>query len=871
MIWHSNDIESVINELGTNITTGLSSSVAEERLNKINTKIKEKEKSNSFLRYAFKELKSTNYYILYAIVAISIIFHFVFGVSNLFTPVILLVLAIIKAFAIAFIRALLNKNIKSLEINTISKIKVLRDSEVKEIFSNLLVPGDIIYIEEGNLVPVDARLIRESNLHCDEFAVTNETVPTGKDATVVLDDISEIPERKNMIYAGSHVLSGSGIAVVTEILDYTEVYKNTKLSENEHDASLNIEAKLSGLNKLISVSSAAVFALVFIISTISQLVAGNFAQHPFLNSVITSLLLVASLSAAFLMSSQKIITKSAISFGINRMKNLGILISNTKTIEKIANLQVICADKTGTFTQSKMQLTKLYSGGHMSSVTTDAIDGEHKMLLRLATLCCDGEVEIVRGVSIRRGDATQTAIIAASMEHLGLGKYELDNIYPRMASIPFNAERKLMTSVNVIDGINYVIVRGSVDKLVDKCTNDCTDYINTAEEMRRGGLRTLGVAIKQIGEISADITPEALESGLNFIGLLGLADIPRLDSKEAVKTAKKAGIKIVMITGDSKTTALSTARKLLITDSEECVMTGEEVTTLNDEQLYEVIGTKDVFAEVTADVRARIVKAFKDNGYTVAITGDNAVNTQSLRLSDVGYSMGKSGSDTAISESEVVIKNDSFASVIDSVRCARGIYRKITNAIKFFFSSSASIIFSTLLGSVIFGTHTFTAAEILLLVLVSIFGTSIAMANEKTEPSDIFNKINSDYGIFNLKFIIDVAFNAGIYTIIAIASYLIAFRVNISPSTFSFITMMLCFILSGIALRQEVISLKDLHKNKILTILSGATLVLLIVLTVLQVGALAAINFKYWLLSILIAVFATLIIAAIRAVRSNRS
>ena len=870
MIWHSNDIENVINELGTNITTGLSSTIAQERLEKINEKIRQKEKGSNFSKYAFKELKSNNYYFLYAAVVISIIFHFVFGVSNIFTPIILLVLSVTKAFALAFIRAKCSKNIKGLETNTISKIKVLRDSEVKEINSNLLVPGDIICVEEGSLVPVDARLIRQSNLHCDEYLVTNETVPTEKDATIVLDDISEIPERKNMIYAGSHVLSGSGVAVVTEILDYTEVYKNTKINENDQDTTLNIEAKLSGLNKLISVSSAAVFGLVFLVSTISQLISGLNLEHPFLNSVISALLLTAALGTAFLMSSQKVISKCAISFGIDRMKKSGILISSAKTIEKIAKLQVICADKTGTFTQSKMQLTKLYSGGNTVNVTTDVIDGEHKMLLRLAALCCDGEVEIVRGVSIRRGDATQTAIIASSMEHLGLGKYELDNIYPRMASIPFNAERKLMTSVNVIDGVNYVIVRGSVDKLIDKCNNDCTEYMKVAEEMRRGGLRTLGVAIKQIGEISADITSETLECELNFIGLLGLADIPRLDSKEAVKTAKKAGIKIVMITGDSKTTALSTARKLLITDSEDNVMTGQEVAALNDAQLYEVIGTYDVFAEVTAEVRARIVKAFKDNGHFVAITGDNAVNTQSLRLSDVGYSMAKSGSDTAISESEVVIKNDSFASVIDSVRCARGIYRKMTCAIKFFFSCAAGIILSTTLGSIIFGAHPFTAAQIILLVLIGIFGTSIAITSEKTESNDVYHKIKDDYGIFNLKFIIDVVFNALIYTIIAVASYLIAFRLNISPSTFSFITMMLTFILSGIALRREVIDVKEIQKNKVLTILSSATLVLLIILTTLKVGVLTAINFKYWLLSILISVFAALIIAAIRSVRSSR-
>ena len=869
MIWHSNDIESVVKELGSNVTTGLNTSACERLLNKIKVKIHNKEKDSGFSRYMLKELKSNNYYFLYSVIAISLIFHFVFNVIDIFTPLALLILAIIKVAVTAFIRTKCSKNIKSLEINTVSKIKVLRDGDVKKIDSNLLVPGDIIYIEEGNYVPADARLIREINLHCDEFAVTGETVPTQKDSTVILDAITEIPDRKNMIFAGSHVLSGSGIAIVTEILDFTEISKGKKISEADQDASLNIEAKLNGLYKLISVSSAAAFALAFLVLTISQLVAKNFTEHPFLNSVTSALLITGALAVGLITTLPKAVTKAAISFGINRMKESGILISNAKTIENIANLQVICADKTGTFTQSKMQLTKLYSGGNTLNVTTDVIGGEHKMLLRLAALCCDGDVEIVKGVSIRHGDATQTAIIAASMEHLGLGKYELDNIYPRMASIPFNAERKLMTSINVIDGTNYVIVRGSVDKLAEKCANDCSDYIKTAEEMSRAGLRTIGVAIKQTQEISVDITPENVESDLNFIGILGLADIPRLDSKEAVKVAKKSGIKIVMITGDAKGAALSTARKLLITDSEENVMTGNEVELLSDEQLLDIINNYNVFAEVTAEVRARIVKAFKDKGYTVAITGDNAVNTESLRLSSVGYSMGKSGSDTAISESEVVVQNDSFASVVESVRCARGIYRKITNALKFVFSAGLSIVLSVIIGSVIFGTHPFTAAEIVLLFAIGILGTSLALTFEKTESSDIFNKIDDTYGIFNLKFIIDVLFNTIIYTLIAIASYLIAFRFNISPSSFCFITLMLSFITSGIVLRRENINLSGFAQNKLFVIFAVATLLLLIILTIIKVGTLMAIGFKYWLVAILIAVLTALIIAAIRSVRNH--
>ena len=867
MIWHSNSLEDVITELKSNPKTGLSSEEASIRLQKINTKIENKKEKNTLIKHIIAEFKQPVFYLVFSAIIVALLFHWIFGLFTAFDIVAVLTMEIIKAILGGFANNRYLIEINSSEETEKSTIRVLRDGEVLEISSDLLVPGDIIQVQEGDYIPVDARLIAQNDLHCDEFSITNETVPSPKDATIVLSEISTISERDNMIFAGSYAVSGSGVAIVTEITDYTEYGKLQKIETVEDDFTLSIEQKLQHLTKLINSGATIVFAVLFIISLISGTIHSVYPNYAFMYGLASSLLLIGGLAISFIPSSVSLIATAAVSRGIKRMAGKGISIYNSKTVDTISKLDVICADKTGTFTQNKMLLTQIFNGNDTLNVATDAFNSDYKMLLRLAALCCDGEVKVIKGVSVHSGDPTQTAIIAASMEHLGLGKYDLDNIYPRMYEFPFDPERKLMTTVNVIDDRKYVIVRGQPEALITKCAGDCEAFMKTSEEMSARNLRVVGVATKLLDDDEISLTPDELETNLNFIGLLGLSDIPRLDSKPSVVDCQNAGMKVVMITGDHKSAALITASKLNIATTEDQILTGEELDAITDDKLCEIIDNYTVFAQVDSHHRTKIINAYKYNGHIVAITGDTASNTSALRTADVGYSMGTAGSDAAICASEVIIEDDSFSTVVDSVRDCRGIYGCIAKSIKFFFSSSLSILVSLVLGLLIFGTQILTTSEIIILAIGAISAMALGLVYEPSERKDLDLIIDNDFEIFKASFLFDVILQASIFTLAALVSYSIAGMWGISPSTFTFLTLTLVYILSAYISRTKATLVNFAAVNKHFLVFAVATLFVTILLIIMGVGKLSPIGFIGLTFSIVTAILSNIVLLAIKFIR----
>lgn len=860
MIWHSSDIDSVVSELNSNIENGLSMQEAEARLTNIKQKIKDKSEKFSYIKYLISEIKSPIYYFLFSAAILTLLLHWVFGILSVFEPITLIILAIVKAVFSSVVNFVCERSINSSTLTQTSTTTCLRDGEVKKINSNNLVPGDIIYIESGNYVPVDARLISVNSLHCDEFSISGDSVSIPKDSSSLLDEISPIQERNNMVYAGSHVVSGSGVAIVTEILDYTEYGKIQKIENDSIEQYLPIEDRLTQLSKILKTVLLGVSVAMFLISFICNLVAKIYPEQAFLNSFMNSGLLIAAVSVAFSPEFIKSIAKLALCFGIIKMKKRGIEVYNPQIIAKIAETNLICADKTGTLTQNKMVLTRIFNGLNEINVATDTVDGDYKMILRIAALCCDGDVKFVNGISSHYGDPTQTAIIAASMEHLGLSKYDLDNIYPRMASTPFDPSFKLMSTLNVIDGKNYVIVRGAVDELIPKCINNCERFSEWEKEMSQDGLRVVGVAMKQVDEIVSDLSYDFSETGLNFIGLLGISDMPRVDTRKAVISCQKAGIKVIMFTGDSKSAAFSLAQKMKIASKEEQVLTGAELDTISDEVLLEKICDFTVFSGVDAKQRERIITTFKALEYSIAVTGDGSSNTESMRVANVGYSMGKSGTDSTICESEVVIKDDSFATVVESIKSCRGIYNCIAKAIKFFFSASLGTIAAIILGNLIFGESVLTNCEILLFWLFSIVLTTVALTAEAFSKRDINTKIDNDFGIFKNKVLFDVLFNAAIYLISALVSYSIGTNTN-SPSLFTFCSLILTVIATSLVFRRKGGMISFSMNNKILFATFGIQVLIMIILSF------ASFSLLYWFYLLVINLFVILVSLGIKLIR----
>ncbi len=866
MIWHSNSLEDVIGELKSDPKAGLTSHEASLRLQKINTKIENKKEKNTLLKYILAEIRQPVFYFIFAAIIISLIFHWIFDVFTAFDIIAVLIMALLKAILGGFANHRYAIEINKSQETERTTFSVLRDGVVVEISSDLLVPGDIIRVGEGDYIPADARLLAQNDLHCDEFSVTGETVPAPKDALAILPEISAISQRDNMIFAGSYVVSGTGVAIVTEITDYTEYGKNQKIQTDTDEYTLSIEQRLLQLTKLINTGATVVFAVLFVISLIITTI-NSLYDFSFIYGLASSLLLVGGLAISFIPSSVSLIATAAVSRGIRRMSKKGISIYDSKTVDTISKLDVICADKTGTFTQNKMLLTQIFNGTDTLNVATDVFNAEYKMLLRLAALCCDGDVKYVKGVSVQSGDSTQTAIIAASMEHLGLSKYDLDNIYPRMYEFPFDPERKLMTTVNVIDGKKYVIVRGQPEALSLKCQGSCDVFLKTSEEMSARNLRVVGVATKVLNDDEISLTPDDLETNLNFVGLLGLSDIPRLDSKPSVIDCQKAGMKVVMITGDHKSAAFITASKLNIVSDENQILTGEEIDAIDDDKLCEIIDNYTVFALVDSNHRIRIIEAFKNNGHTVAITGDTASNTSSLRSADVGYSMGATGSDVAICTSEVIIDDDSFSTVVDSVRDCRGIYGCISKSLKFFFSSALGIVVSLVLGLLIFGTQILTTPEIILLAVGAISAMALGLVYEPAEHKDLELIIDNDFEIFKISFLFDVIFQAIIYTLTALVSYSLAGIYGVSPSTFTFLTLCLMFVLSAFISRTKKQLINFTNSNKHILVLAGITVLVTAILIICGIGKLATIGFVYWIFSLLTAIVSNLVLLAIKFIR----
>ena len=866
VIWHSNDLENVIRELKTNIETGLSFQDAKFRWERLNSKIEKNKAKPSFFVFLIEELRNPVYLYLLILAVVVFLFHFIFKTLTIFDAIAIILLMLLKAAASAFIKRHYAIEIDKVKTEEKSTSKVLRDGETISLNSKEIVPGDIILVSQGDYIPVDARLIRENDLHCDEYFVTGESVPTGKNANIVLQEISTVNERANMIFAGSSVVSGNGIAIVTEIEDYTEYGKKLALENEEETGSLSIEERLKQLSKLLNTILLGACGLIFIVSIIGLLVSKQFTNSAFLNSFLYSSLIVCSLLVAFIPATIETLSTAAVSRAIKRMKNKGISLFHTKTIDNISKIDVICADKTGIFTENKMVLTEIFDGQKYVNVKTDVINGEVKSLLRLAALCCDGEVKLVNGLPIESGDATQTSILSASMEHLGLSKYDLDNIYPRIDCFPFDPDRKIMTSINVIDGKKYAIVRGSVDSLVPKCTNNCSTFENAAIEMSENNLRVVGVGIKSIDDYVTGLSAEEIEQGLRFIGLLGLEDIPRADSKDAVIDCKKAGIKVVMLTGDNEKAAFGTAYKLRIANYETQILTGEKIAEMSDNELKEVINNYTVFAGITSTERFRIVNAFKENGNTVAITGNTAQNTLSLRAADIGYSMGKSGSDVAICSSEVVLENDSFASVADSIRNCKGAIHNIAKSLKFYLSSALGIILSVLFGSIIFGMSPLTPSELLILSITSILLMALGMVHEPAEKTDIALKIDNDAGIFKSKYLFDVIFNGAIISLGCIVSFAVGRNFS-EPSSFAFITTAITFILYSIASRTKKPLINFEMNNKIIFIFGAVAFICLIIISIIQPGRFMAFGFLFWLYSIILSILTTLFLTCIKFIR----
>ncbi len=726
MKYYATPLNEILKEMSVDPKIGLSSALVEERLEKYGeNRLKEKKKKSTIARF-FDQFRDVMIIIL--IIAAIVSFGVVVAEKNwgeLFEPALILLIVVLNAVMGVYQEGKAEKALDALKNMSAPHAKVLRDRKESLIDASQLVVGDIIRLEAGDFVPADARLIYSVGLKSEESALTGESVPAEKDYSAEIDEDAPLGDRSNMVFSGCSITYGTATAVVVGTGMNTEMGKIAGLLEGERDTQTPLQKKLASLGKYLGFVALGACAVIFVVGLLNDIAP----LEIFMTAV--------SLAVSAIPEGLPAIVTIVLSIGVQRMASKNALIRRLPAVETLGSASVICSDKTGTLTQNRMTLTKAYfDGGDIEDICESNSENIRK-LLNFDTLCCDGNV-VFGETEEHIGDPTETAIIVAAHKN-GSEKAELNEKYHRLGEIPFDSDRKLMTTINEIDGKKVVIVKGAFDVLSARCVKgDIEKAKAVTEAMSADALRVLAVAIKEIDALPQSITGDELENGLTFVGLLGMIDPPRPEAKEAVKLCRKAGIKPVMITGDHVITAAAIAKELGIMVEGDRAITGAQLDAMSDEELDREIANISVYARVSPENKIRIVKAWQKKGKVVSMTGDGVNDAPALKAADIGCAMGITGTDVAKSASDMTLTDDNFATIVDAVKEGRGIYSNIKKVVAFLLGTNIGEVVTVFLAMLLWHKTPLLSMQLLWINLVTDSLPAIALGMEPVEK-DIMN------------------------------------------------------------------------------------------------------------------------------------
>lgn len=721
-------IESVLKKLETNDVSGLNQSQVDSLLSKYGeNKLRDKKKKTNIQRF-FEQFKDVMIIILLVAAAVS------FGIacyhgdaSEFFEPALILFIVILNAIIGVAQESKAEKSLEALQSLSAPHARVIREGKEQVIDAVGIVPGDIIKLEAGDFIPADARLIKSASLKCEESALTGESVPAEKDYNDVVAENAPLGDRVNMIFSGCSVTYGTATAVVTSTGMNTEIGKIANLLEGEENTQTPLQAKLANLGKYLGILAIIACAIIFVVGIID----GMPVMEIFMTSV--------SLAVSAIPEGLPAIVTVVLSIGVQRMVKKNAIIRRLPAVETLGSASVICSDKTGTLTQNRMTLVKGYFHGNNNvEDITDNCSNDIKELLKLGTLCCDGSVVVENGETKLIGDPTETAIVMAALNNK-MTKQELNEKFPRKGEIPFDSDRKLMTTINLINDKNVVIVKGAYDVIESKCkTEDMSKVRQICDEMSSQALRVLAVAYKVIDRVPDKMNPEELENDLNFVGLVGMIDPPRPEAKEAVKICRLAGIKPVMITGDHVVTASAIAKELGIMSEGDKAITGTQLLQMKDEELKNNIEHISVYARVSPEDKIRIVKAWQSKDAIVSMTGDGVNDAPALKAADIGCAMGITGTDVAKGAADMTLTDDNFATIVDAVREGRGIYSNIRKVVGFLLGTNIGEVLTVFFAMILWKKTPLLSMHLLWINLVTDSMPAIALGMEAVEE-DVMN------------------------------------------------------------------------------------------------------------------------------------
>lgn len=855
--WYTLEKVDISEKIKTDIEKGLSSELANERLSTYGYNEFSEKKGITIWQMLLEQFKD---FLVLILIGASLVSAVIGEVTD---AVVIILIVVLNAVLGIIQESKANKALEALKKMAAPEAKVIRDGVIKEIPARELVPGDLVLLEAGNYVPADLRLIESVNLKIEEASLTGESVPAEKNAEIVFNKEVPLGDRSNSAFMSTVVTYGRGKGVVVGTGMNTEIGLIAEMLETYDEESTPLQKKLSELGKILGIASLAICGVVFLLGVIRGV--------PLLEMFMTAV----SLAVAAIPEGLPAIVTIVLALGMQRMVKRHSIIKKLHAVETLGSTTVICSDKTGTLTQNQMTATKIFVNDKIYSVTGEGYKPEGifeiddlqiqpcenpdlRLLLTIGTLCNDARLEESGADKDKTwriiGDPTEGALVVVA-EKAGISSKELSDKKPRVQEIPFDSERKRMTTFHPEDNSYVAYIKGAPDvmlnlsdkiikdgKILDLTEEDRKNILEANHNMASQALRVLAFACKKINTIPKEPKPEDIEKNMTFVGLVGMIDPARPEAKEAISICKKAGIRPVMITGDYKDTAEAIARELGMIDENSKALTGTDLDSMDDEQLASIANEVSVYARVSPIHKLRIVDAIKRNGHIAAMTGDGVNDAPALKKADIGIAMGITGTDVAKETAEMILTDDNFASIVAAVEEGRVIYSNIRKFIFFLLSCNIAEILIIFAAMLIGLPIPLKPIQLLWLNLLTDAFPALALGMEEKEP-DIMEKSprNPNEPIMDSRMKWQIAIQSFFMTVAVLGVFV--FALNNTPDletarTYAFATLIFSELFRAYTSRSETYSVFKIgfFKNKYMV---GGTLVsFLLLLLVIYVPAL---------------------------------
>lgn len=862
--WHAKSTEDIYENLQTS-EEGLSDVEAAERLKTFGSNTLRKKESRTILSMLWDQVKDPMILILIGAAALSFFLH-----EPLEGSVILFIIAVNSVISVVQEKKA-EASLEALKNMTAGHAVALRQGEESIIPATDLVPGDIVFLEDGSMVPADIRLIDSSSLKIQEASLTGESLPTEKDSDDELSEGCSLGDRTNMAYSSTLVTYGRGTGVVVATGMKTEVGQIAHMIDNQDEFDTPLKQKLTSVGKTLTIVGIIVCALIFVI--------GFLYKQPFVPLLMTAISLAISIIPEGLPATSTIV----LALGVQRMAKRGAIIRKLPAVETLGGATVICSDKTGTLTLNRMTVTQVAIASDFESGKARPIEsaltmnGNYYELIRAGALCNNAEFDPDNPGNIV-GDPTEGALIVLSKK-FGEDHDDLEDDYPRLYEQPFDSERKRMSTVNEVKRKPIVFTKGAVDELLPVCTKiltpdgerpitetDKKQIQKISDAMAGSALRVLSFAKKNI-----DVAPEEddvdLEYDLTFIGIVGMIDPPREEVKAAIKTCRNAGIRTVMITGDHKITAVAIAKELGIWHESDTVFTGSELEEMTEEDYDNIVATTSVYARVTPEQKLNIVQSLKRTGEIAAMTGDGVNDAPALKAADIGIAMGVSGTDVAKEASDMIITDDNFTTIVDATKEGRRVYRNIQKVIQFLLAGNISEIVTIFIATLFNFPAPLLAIHILWVNLATDTLPALALGIDPLEEDAMKRKPIKSGTLFERDLVIRVIVQGCLIAFATLMAFFVGYQDDLSSGqAMAFCTIAFSQLFYSYSQRSNTKSIfsKGFFENKYLLgsiiVSAGLMLLLLVIPPIRDAFALSSLEGSEWLMIIGFSLVPTILI-----------